>query len=105
MAILVNFLIFVLASIGMTHIIVEGYIFTPIRELLRDWLPDTIFYMFECSQCIGFWVGLFCGWVMISNNILIVFLLGCAGSYLANRAQWDLLALEASTVGIDDEEI
>ena len=45
-----NLLLFVLAAYGLTQIIVYGRIFDKIR-------PS--YHFFNCSMCIGWWVGLF----------------------------------------------
>lgn len=95
---MVNFLIFVFAVIGMTSIIIEGSIFSSIRDILREHLPPKVYEIFECHQCLGFYCGLLCGWIMLTNNILVIFLLGCAGSYFANLSSWIMLAIESYTV-------
>ena len=45
-----NLLLFVLASFGLTQIIVYGKIFNKIRPC---------YPFFHCSMCMGWWVGLF----------------------------------------------
>jgi len=45
-----NLLLFMLAAYGLTQIIVYGRIFDKIR-------PS--YHFFNCSMCIGWWVGLF----------------------------------------------
>lgn len=68
-------LIFILASYGMTAIIVWGKIFDKIRP------PDISF--FRCSQCVGFWVGIlmFCLFyalgVKLFPSIFGFFIFGC----------------------------
>ena len=44
---------FILASFGMTQIIVYGKIFEKTRPT-QGWLGE----LFRCSMCVGFWVGL-----------------------------------------------
>ena len=45
-----NLLLFVLASYGLTQIIVYGKIFNKIRPC---------HHFFHCSMCMGWWIGLF----------------------------------------------
>jgi len=76
---MVEFLLFCIATVGMTSIIVQGVIFLPFRQFIGDW-ADTIHHrreqtekvsrrslvewfneLINCAQCTGFWCGLFCG--------------------------------------------
>jgi hypothetical protein len=45
---------FCLAAFGMTQIIVYGSIFDRVRPT-KGWLGT----LFQCTMCVGFWVGLF----------------------------------------------
>jgi len=81
------FLLFCLATIGLTNIIVHGKILDVIG--LRPWLqkhmkPDH-FQVFECYECSGFWAGLFCGlFVCLPLQWWMLPLCGFAGSVLAS---------------------
>ncbi len=79
-----NFILFLLAVIGMTHILVDGSIFKPVRDWLKTLLPSSFYTLFECYMCMGFWCGLFLGFFMLSHDVCHVFAAGCAGSFLAN---------------------
>ncbi|MCL2622471.1 MAG: DUF1360 domain-containing protein [Planctomycetaceae bacterium] len=84
---MVDFLIFCLATVGLTAILVHGEIFLPLRDWLekhrspeerqadsmdggvkrheikrrhRTWC-GFLFKLIICYQCCGFWSGLFCG--------------------------------------------
>lgn len=81
---MVELILFALASVGMTNIIVESKIFQPVRWLLSVILPSSVYEVVECHQCCGTWCGFLCGYVLISSNWLIVILCGCAGSLLAS---------------------
>ena len=69
---------FILASYGMTQILVYGSIFDKVR-------PNHDF--FKCSMCMGFWVGIFL-WAINNYTELFIFdyspvtafLLGCLSS-------------------------
>ena len=49
-----SLIVFILAAYGLTQILVFGSIFDPIR-------PTTgkLGELFQCSMCVGFWVGVF----------------------------------------------
>ena len=76
---MVDFLIFCMATVGLTAILVDGKIFAPFRERLekrvleqeerqqangriirRSW-SGFLLGIITCYQCCGFWSGLFCG--------------------------------------------
>ena len=82
----IDLIIFVLASVGLTLILVDSTIFHPVRVWIRkknyQWLND----MISCYQCMGFWSGLFCGILMLLPGYFIVprlLLLGFLASYLS----------------------
>lgn len=100
---MVNFLLFSLASIGMTLILVRGALFEPFRQNLaikveklhrkqqKKGLPPELtlveFFhdLVHCVQCTGFWCGMFCGLFLLTTDSY-----WSAGSfwnlpYLANR--------------------
>jgi len=84
---MVEFLLFCIATVGMTSIITQGVIFQPFRQFVGDWaerihdrarnyreqgaqvagkVPRQSFVewfneLISCAQCTGFWCGLFCG--------------------------------------------
>ena len=83
----VEFLLFCIATVGMTLIITQGGILRPFRQFLGDraerirerrehkeqatgrktcqslveWFNELI----NCAQCTGFWCGLFCGFLLV----------------------------------------
>jgi len=104
----VNFLLFVLASMGFTNIVVHSYILEGFREWIRQDCPlaspwsiacktwDWIFHggvinalkdIITCYQCAGFWCGLIIGYILISHHILGILACGFAGSYLAETSE------------------
>jgi len=104
--ILGNIILFALATVGMSHIIVDGKIFMPVKKWLNKWLPSSIYQLFDCYQCSGTWCGFVCGSIILSNNFLVIFLCGMAGSFLAVVAASFLNFMEAQTlinIGDDDE--
>lgn len=101
-----NFLLFLLSVIGFTHIIVDpATIMKPFRNFVSKYGNDWINKLFSCYQCCGTWVGFFCGYVLISKNILVIFLCGMAGSFVSTWAATYLNYLEAkSIINIGDED-
>jgi len=94
---MVDFLIFCMATVGLTAILVDGKIFAPFRERLehrvhaqeerqqktiargrkkrRTW-SGFLLEIITCYQCCGFWSGLFCGGFLTAsrfNEYLLAF--------------------------------
>lgn len=93
-----------LAVIGMTHIIVDGTIFLPVRNFLKKWLPSKVYQLFECYQCCGTWCGFFIGWLLFGTWSAVI-AVGFAGSFVATWGATYLNYLEAQTlVNLGDEE-
>jgi hypothetical protein len=101
-----NLILFALAVVGFTHIIVDpATIMKPFRNFVSKYCNDWINKLFSCYQCCGTWIGFFCGFVLISRNIFVVFLCGMAGSFLSTWAATYLNYLEAkSIISIGDED-
>jgi hypothetical protein len=76
---MVNLILFILISFGLTAIIVDGKIFDSIRPKWQ---------FLKCKQCTGFWCSLgiflifwFFGHIKLFPNIYVgCFLFGCLGS-------------------------
>lgn len=51
-----NFLIFLLASYGLTNIITSGKIFGGFRAFVNTH-SESLGYFIKCPMCIGFWIG------------------------------------------------
>jgi Protein of unknown function (DUF1360). len=112
-----NILLFILAAIGLTHIVVDSAVFSPLREWLKNqapaieepvtkfsgrWLAGKIGYLMTCYQCAGVWVGWFLGLIMLTSsevglihNLVTIFVAGMASSFLANWAAIYLTYLES----------
>jgi len=93
---MVEFLLFCIATVGMTSIITQGVIFQPFRQFFGDWAEkiherqqmkaqerggsgkilsppvsrrsfiEWFNELINCAQCTGFWCGLFCGLFFVS---------------------------------------
>lgn len=83
---MVNLILFCLASIGMTNIIVDSRLLESFREWVKGLVSEKVYEAFECHQCMGTWCGMVCGLILISYNPIIILLCGCAGSFLASYA-------------------
>jgi len=109
------FILFCFATIGLTSIFVESYIFDSFRKWLKDEntisknkivnylnkfkrVKNKLNKIFSCYQCMGFWTGLFNGFVLISFNPIIVLCCGFAGSFLAPFSVSLMNYLEAQTL-------
>ncbi len=101
-----SLILFVLSVIGFTHIIVDpATIARPFRNFVEKYCFSWLNKLFSCYQCCGTWVGFFCGYVLISKDILVVFLCGMAGSFISTWAATYLNYLEAqSIINIDTSE-
>jgi len=97
-----NLAMFVLSSIGMTHLIVDGSIFEGLRSFIRNTSVkinlEHLGRIVDCHLCAGTWCGFFMGYVWISKDPIEVFACGCAGGFLANLAATFINWLEASTI-------
>ena len=78
---MISFLIFSIATIGATQIIVFGKIFEKVRD-------GNSFLV--CPQCVGFWIGVF--FASLSNlttlfsyngSLFDIFIMGCISSVLS----------------------
>jgi hypothetical protein len=97
-----SFLFFVLATVGMSHIIVDGSILQWFRDGVKKIavklnMPK-IGGVVDCYLCCGTWCGFFMGWVWISNNPFEIFACGCAGGFLSNFAAVFLNWIESATI-------
>ena len=98
-------LLYIVAVIGFTHIVVDGKIFEPIRNLANKILPEFISTVLSCYQCSGFWIGLICGWACFPGiNPFQIVMAGFGGSFLANFAAILFNYIESRTmISLPDE--
>ena len=98
----VDFVLFSLASIGMSHIIVDGSIFEGFRSKIKDlsekYKVKHLGTIFECYMCSGTWCGFLMGYIWISNDFLKIFACGCAGGFISNLAAIFINYLESLTI-------
>ena len=76
-------ILWALATMGLTHIIVESPMFKWLREYGKP---------FTCYQCFGFWSGIICSALNYPTNWILIPVYGFAGSFLcvvsATTLEW-----------------
>lgn len=92
-----NLILFILAVIGLTHIVVDAEISEPVHKWIEPRCP-VIARIMDCYQCAGFWCGLALGPV-VSWNPLPWLVCGFAGSFLAQLGWLVLDSLERYAKG------
>jgi hypothetical protein len=111
-----DLLLFVLAAVGMTHIVVDGTIFDPVRTWAEkpikwtipfkrffDWVKTKLSNIMGCHQCCGFWCGVVVALIFLTYNPLMLLLYGCASSIMSMWARGYLDSLEAQTVLLTED--
>ena len=98
----ITFLMFVLSTVGASHIIVDGSIMDKFRVFVKFITKKLKIPSFggvvDCYLCCGTWCGFLMGLIWISYNPFQVFACGCAGGFLANFAAVILNWIEAMTI-------
>ena len=92
-----DLILVLLASIGLTHIVVDGKIFEPVRKLAGKYLHENIAYIFSCYQCCGIYTSASVAWINYGNDLSKIILCAFAGSVLSNFMAIFMNFLEAST--------
>ena len=99
-----DIVLWLLGSVGMTNIIVESEISKAVKDKIKNYLPAFLMKGLNCYQCSGFWCGAFCtGLMHICNGwgwekLYLVFLGGCATSFLATIFAFYQTYLEANSI-------
>lgn len=94
--------LYVVSTVGMCHIIVDGTILQWFRDLVKS-LSHRLGYpklggVVDCYLCAGTWTGFFMGYVWLTTDPFQIFACGCAGGFLSNFAAVVLNYLEAATI-------
>jgi hypothetical protein len=96
-----DLLLFFVAVVGMTFMVVHGKVFDGIRSWLSRW--SWLASLLGCYQCSGFWCGFFLGAMMFGIDPARNFACGCAGSFLASIAHLiSELIIAQTTSSIND---
>ena len=79
---MIDFLIVLFGSSGMTLVFILASIFSKVRDLLSfsDFTEELIY----CPMCLGFWVGLISGFIFEYNPIYFGFLVSLISWTLFN---------------------
>ena len=105
---MVNLILFIMAVIGLCHVLVDSSLFAPVREWIakqtgKPWC--FIAKILGCYQCCGVWTGWFCGLCLLTNwsenlftNFAVVLMAGFAGSFLSSLAANYITYLSAKSV-------
>lgn len=109
---MVNFLLFIFATIGLAHILVDSALISPIRDWIKDSMPkygivaekvaSFLTGILSCYQCCGMWTGLLCGYLCLTHDVLLVLTCGFAGSFLAYFAALIVSFIETLTMYFAD---
>jgi hypothetical protein len=98
---MVELLIFIIATAGLTHILVDSEIMEPVRARLEKVLTNKIYRVLECHQCAGFWVGVVVGimsfWTLGPVRLLLC---GFMGSWIGMFSNAVIVRLES----VNDDE-
>lgn len=82
-----EFIFFILASLGICFLIVDGKIFNPVKMYLTKKGWNKLVEMLNCPQCFGFHSGLLMGTILdpsnVSNFPIRMFCYGCIASFLS----------------------
>lgn len=108
---MITLIMFLLASIGLTNIIVHGSILDHIKirdKSARQWMHHCEWSqaLFSCYECTGFWAGLLCGFFLFWGNWWFIIPAGFVGS-VAAQTYTDLMYLLRSKIDFevgDDEQ-
>jgi hypothetical protein len=98
----IGLFMYVVSTIGMCHIIVDGSILQWFRDGLKKFSTAIKFEklgsVVDCYLCAGTWCGFFMGFIWLTHDPLQIFACGCAGGFLSNFAAVILNYLEAKTI-------
>lgn len=98
----VNFILFCLCTIGMSHIIVDGSILEWLRNFVKNITKllkvPHLGSIVDCYMCSGTWCGFLMGYIWLTKDPAQIFACGCAGGFLSNIAASILNLIEASTI-------
>lgn len=89
---MLSLIVFILASIGFTQIVVREFVFSKVRDIVQGYSgEDGVLTSFiNCATCVGFWIGLLltlvCPALLTINVCLIAkVMLGAGISAIVNK--------------------
>lgn len=101
-------IVFILSTFGLTQIVVNSQIMSPLRTFCEEWFPNTLGKIVNCSMCFGFWAGVLmalCEYLQINGhplgiNLVSCFWSGCLASgtsfFLDTVVSWMLVQVSSS---------
>lgn len=83
---MLDLLIFILSTIGLTLIVTQSYIFKPIRTIACK-IHESLGKLLSCTMCFGFWSGMFIKTLLLLHNqetlaLSIILIFGFIGSFV-----------------------
>lgn len=83
---MLELLIFILSTIGLTLIVTQSYLFKPIRNIASKMHPS-LGKLLNCTMCFGFYTGMFIKTLLLYNNqeiisLSIILIYGFIGSFV-----------------------
>jgi hypothetical protein len=117
------FLVFVVSTIGMSHILVDGSIFSSFKSWLGEesryhfltWFKGQLLTLMNCYQCSGFWSGFVIGllmWICGQDplqspwdwtHVVLLFVYACAGAFVSMLAAVLLVFMQAHSTSEPDK--
>lgn len=102
-----EFIVNILASVGLTLIITESFLFEPVRSKISK-SSEKIGYLFGCPMCMGVWMGACVGWVYgadIFKSAMLTSLLSLIIMSVINLLSYlsDFLFSKMEEVNLSDE--
>jgi hypothetical protein len=104
---MITLLLFSLATLGLTNILVHGKILDDEHLGVRSWLKRRLGKygdMLECYECSGFWAGLIMGMTLISFYPWIFLPCAFAGALLGHFYSTVILLIESKIEYVLPEE-
>jgi hypothetical protein len=93
-------LLFVMATIGLTNILVHGKVLDDEHLKVRSWLKRRLKRfgdMLDCYECSGWWAGLLMGLLLVSCNPLIFLPCAFAGAAMGHFYSTVAYLIESKT--------
>lgn len=87
-----NLLIYIMATLGLIHIVTDSILFAGIRNKAIEALGEFYSYPITCQQCCGFYAGFIVAYLMGMPCLILMALagsfLGYASSIIINRINY-----------------
>lgn len=94
-------LLFIIGTIGLTHIVVDSVIMMPFRDWLgskEHWFLKKVSEAVRCYQCAGTWCGFFCAILAFGWQPGLILLGGFGSSFISLLAAHVINLIESKTI-------